>query len=143
GIIDLLDQAHSEVDRVHLLVFPELAMTETQASYLRQALANRIKPPRQIPMMITGIREREIGGKPKKVNEVQLSVFFAQKWYKLGQGKHHRWKIDRRQIQQYSLGGSLNVQYQWWEAIDVNRRELTFLSPSGWLTLCPLICEDL
>jgi hypothetical protein len=91
GIIKLLDEAHKEVDQVHLLVFPELALTENGVSDLRQELANRIKPPRHLPIIIAGIRG-------VKTNAVELSVFFAKKWYMLGQSKHHRWILDRRQI---------------------------------------------
>jgi hypothetical protein len=139
-VINLLDAAHKEVDRVHIIVFPELALTETDFRDLKLALVNKIKPPNQIPMIITGIRGKD----GERINQVKLSVFFANKWYDMGQDKHHKWKLDRRQIEQYSLGGRLNVQSQWWEAIDLQPpRQLTFLVPNGWLTICPLICEDL
>jgi hypothetical protein len=140
-VINLLEAAHKEVDRVHIIVFPELALTELDSLELKEALVNNIKPPNQFPMIITGIRGKD---NERRINQVQLSVFFANKWYDMGQDKHHKWKLDRRQIEQYSLGGRLNVQSQWWEAIDLRPpRELTFLVPNGWLTICPLICEDL
>jgi hypothetical protein len=72
-----------------------------------------------------------------------LSAFFVGEWYEVGQHKHHRWKLDEAQIQQYGLAASLNVRHQWWEAVDVPHRCLSFLVPNGWLNLCPLICEDL
>jgi hypothetical protein len=51
--------------------------------------------------------------------------------------------LDRPQIAQYSLSRALDPDIAWWEAIDIAPRQLTFLVPNTWLTLCPLICEDL
>ena len=76
-------------------------------------------------------------------NYVELSIFFAGKWYELKQYKHHRWKLNTSQIEQYSLASRLHPNYEWWEGIEIKPRELTFLCPDDWLTLCPLICEDL
>jgi hypothetical protein len=138
-IIKLLDEAYKEVEHVHFIVFPELALTKEQFKELRKEMAQELSgrtPPRQVPIVIAGIRDTQ-------TNKVQLSVFFVNKWYNFGQAKHHKWKLNRRQLKQYALGGSLNVQYNWWEAINIEKRELTFVSPTGWLTLCPLICEDL
>jgi len=59
------------------------------------------------------------------------------------QHKHHRWCLDRAQIIQYHLGGALDIERRWWEAIDLPTREVGFLSIAPWLTLSVLICEDL
>jgi hypothetical protein len=139
-VMSLLEESSKEVDRVHLLVFPELALTVSDLSSLKMALEKRGKGISQkIPMIITGVRDKSDGNVGK--NQVVLSVFFVGRWYDLSQDKHHRWKLDSRQIKQYSL--SLDPRTQWWEGIDVPRRHLTFLAPNDWLTLCPLICEDL
>jgi hypothetical protein len=141
GVIALLKKAHKELNRVHLIVFPEAALTHSDLDNLKTALQSEIKSPHLIPMVLTGIR----GGKDRqqKRNQVVLSTFFANKWYDLRQDKHHRWKLEKGQITRYSLAESLNVESQWWEGIDLRDRSLTFLAPNGWLTLCPLICEDL
>ncbi|HYV11688.1 MAG TPA: hypothetical protein VE980_12365 [Pyrinomonadaceae bacterium] len=138
-IIGLLQEAQKEVGQVHLLVFPELALTEENLEDLQSALQESLSAD-EIPMIITGIRGRSNGmGK----NKVRLSVYFARKWYNLGQEKHHRWRLDKSQIEQYSLSRILDPGTNWWEAIDIGSRQLTFLVPNTWLTLCPLICEDL
>jgi hypothetical protein len=57
--------------------------------------------------------------------------------------KHHRWRLDRKQVAQYGLGGVLAGKWSWWEDIKVNKRQLDFFALHRWLTVCPLICEDL
>lgn len=59
------------------------------------------------------------------------------------QYKHHRWKIDKYQIQNYNLGHALSPYKHWWESIKIRRRKVTFINVGNELTLCPLICEDL
>lgn len=138
-IVGLLHEARKEVSQVHMLVFPELALTESDLEALQMALEEAV-PASEIPMIITGIRG---DGNAMGANKVRLSVYFARKWYNLGQEKHHRWKLDKGQIRQYSLGRSLDPDTQWWESMDIASRRLTFLVPNTWLSLCPLICEDL
>lgn len=139
-LITLLLTAQREVSRVHILVFPEVALKKAEIDKLKSALERNIRP-HKIPMIITGVRgehDNELG-----LNQVMLSFYMADKWYDLVQDKHHRWKLDTTQIQQYALAPTLNSSYQWWEGIHLPHRQLTFLCPNGWLTLCPLICEDL
>jgi hypothetical protein len=59
------------------------------------------------------------------------------------QSKHHRWRLDKRQIVQYGLGSCLDVKSQWWEHISIGNREVYFVVLDNWLTVCSLICEDL
>lgn len=141
SVAALLRKAHKEVERVHMIVFPEAALTHSDLDKLKAALQSEIRAPYQMPMLITGVW----GGKDRseRRNQAVLSAFFANKWYDLRQDKHHRWKLDEAQIKRYSLAERLTVESQWWEGIDLRHRSLTFLAPNGWLTLCPLICEDL
>jgi hypothetical protein len=91
-------------------------------------------------------------------NGIVFSTWFAGKWYRLVQHKHHRWKMDARQIEQYHIGTALHPKTKrgkksgakakgepmvWWEGFKVQRRQLSFLAPNAWLNLCPLVCEDL
>jgi len=139
-VIRLLAAANKKVEQVDIIVFPESALTEEDLEKLQGALQSSHCQD-QIPMIITGIRAK--GDWEEGQNKVRLSVHFAGKWYNLGQDKHHRWKLDKSQLEQYSLRRSLSPQHQWWEAIDIPPRKLTFMVPNTWLTLCPLICEDL
>jgi hypothetical protein len=139
-VLDLVKKAQREAGRVHLLVFPELALCREDLDLLKAALESEIALG-EIPMIVTGLRGNHPNG--MGLNQVMLSFYAANKWYDLDQDKHHRWKLDDRQIQMYSLASTLNSNYKWWEGIALPRRELTLMCPNGWLTLCPLICEDL
>ena len=44
---------------------------------------------------------------------------------------------------QYHLGAAVDPDHLWWEAIAVRKRGLTFVTVSDWLTVCPLVCENL
>ena len=57
--------------------------------------------------------------------------------------KHHRWRIERSQIEAYALGSALNVNRGWWEHIDILSRSLDVLVLRGGATVTTLICEDL
>jgi hypothetical protein len=129
-----------EVKHLHLLVLPEVALTQGELKLLRSQLVAELLGMQNIPMVVTGVRH---SGDGREMNQVVISAFYADRWYELRQHKHHRWKLTRSQLKQYALGGHLNVQQDWWEAMDVPPRTLTFLTPTGWLSLCPLICEDL
>lgn len=88
-------------------------------------------------------RHWTLGPQAKGYNRMVLSVYYAGRWHDVTQDKHHRWKLDSQQIEQYRLGGVLSGVRNWWEAIHVARRRLSVLSANPWLTICPLICEDL
>lgn len=139
-LLTMLQNAETSVHRIHLIVFPELALTEGNLEAILQALAKN-KARDQVPMVLTGVRDSapdDLG-----TNQVVLSTFFAGKWYQFKQDKHHRWRLDGKQIKQYNLGGALAGGKEWWEAIRISRRKLSVLAPNNWLALCPLICEDL
>jgi hypothetical protein len=59
------------------------------------------------------------------------------------QHKHHRWQLDRGQLEQYGIGACLNPSITWWEHTEIKSRRLSFISVNDRLTLSILICEDL
>src|SRR6185436_8577032 len=59
------------------------------------------------------------------------------------QYKHHRWQLGKSQVEQYGLSQILDPKTKWWEAINVQRRHVSFVNIGDAITLCPLICEDL
>lgn len=159
-VLELLERAYAEVEHIHVLVFPELALTDEELRELKAALPKLGRPapglhPRQVPLIVAGVRGKaaatnltkdaleNAGGSPRPTNQVELSAFFANKWYDLRQSKHHRWKLTASQVQDYALAGTLSVRDQWWEDTEIAHRRLSFLVPNGWLSLAPLICEDL
>jgi hypothetical protein len=168
-----IQRAEKEVRRVHILVFPEMALRPGDLKRVKTCLEKELSP-QHIPMIISGVaapypkegpnqkapapddqnppvseaqrqtRENlEHGAQAAGFNRVMLSVYYAGKWHDVVQDKHHRWKLDGKQIEQYQLGGVLSGVRNWWESIAIVRRRLSFLSANSWLTICPLICEDL
>lgn len=174
GLIRAIRAATSEVRRIHVLVFPEMALRERELAALQKALSEELSP-QQIPMIVTGTSAKFVDSAPPtgaegegsssdlpeepdgeedlaayKVgihaagsNRVVLSLYYGERWYSVVQDKHHRWKLDGRQIEQYQLGAMLTGTRDWWEAIQITRRRLSVLAANTWLTICPLICEDL
>jgi hypothetical protein len=147
-VLKLIEQMDSEDNdehcRVQLVVFPESSMTtEEYYRLLDELMDARISGRIQlVPMVIAGVRRSEERS-GAEFNEVRLAVYFSERWYEMSQWKHHRWKLDRNQIRQYGLESRLATARGWYEDIALAQRRLTFLAPNGWLTLCPLICEDL
>jgi hypothetical protein len=148
-------RVNEQIGRLHLVVLPELALTRDQYHYfllqLRAAHERSHHRLGHVPMVIAGVqvddgveRDAEARRPPGGTrNEVFLATYFADRWYELSQRKHHRWKVDRNQVRQYRLEGRLATARHWYEQIPISQRRLTFVTSSGWLTLCPLICEDL
>ena len=57
--------------------------------------------------------------------------------------KHHRWRIDTRQVGDYQLGTQLAPDTAWWESIIVPRRRVQSHVFRAESTFTVLICEDL
>ena len=67
----------------------------------------------------------------------------GQQWFHIRQNKHHRWSLDESQIYQYHLGGALHPHVRWWEAMEVPRRSVQFVTLGEEITIVSLVCEDL
>ncbi|QQR90366.1 MAG: hypothetical protein IPJ88_01040 [Myxococcales bacterium] len=120
-------QMHAEV---HAVVLPELAVTEDGFNALKETAKQA-----DVPVVIAGMRN-------KKVNCVRLAET-GRDGKTFEQCKHHRWRMDEAQIKQYDLGFALDPRKYWWEDIEIKHRTLQFVVANEWLTICPLICEDL
>jgi hypothetical protein len=131
---DLIRQTKQQVNRVHALVFPELSTDPLQLNALLESLVASNKT--DIPVVIAGLRSE---GR----NQLAVCAYFYDRWYVYLQEKHHRWAFDAGQVDRYHLKDQLKGDHSWWEEIDVVSRRLTFFNPTNWLTLAPLICEDL
>lgn len=57
--------------------------------------------------------------------------------------KHHRWKLDKHQIERYALAAQLDPALNWWEAIEIPHRTVDFFEVRAGTTLTVMICEDL
>jgi hypothetical protein len=139
---DLIEEAKNEVDRVHGLILPELALDERRA---KDVVDYFVRANVDLDLFITGV-EATIDS--RKMNQVRSFLFTQEsgtlqvyaEWY---QSKHHRWKLDRQQIVRYHLGDRLNPDQFWWEQIDIANRACTFYVFRRGMSLATLICEDL
>jgi hypothetical protein len=123
--------AASRIGSIDGVVLPEACVLESDIGPIQEALTVY-----KIPLLLTGVRG-------PRTNHAYLGLLDQTQntWGSFRQDKHHRWQIDRGQIESYGL--ELKAEKLWWEAIDVPRRALTFVTFSSWLTMCHLICEDL
>jgi hypothetical protein len=134
AVREALRRAEDVVGRIDAIVFPELALHPGQA----QELARRLG------VIVIGGEGQPARPRHAGLNRAAVSMplpFVPGGAYV--QSKHHRWCVDRSQILSYGLGGVLDPARDWWEYIDIARRELHFFEVSEWLTFCVLICEDL
>jgi hypothetical protein len=137
----LIKQAHRVVSKIHGVILPEAALTADQYQQVQRALMKKDI------FLISGVRSPAKSRGKAGINCLRIDVPIELPYGRFvgshEQSKHHRWALDKRQIVQYGLGSSLDVQSKWWEHISIGDRILYFVVLDDWLTICPLICEDL
>lgn len=133
--VALVERAQRLVGEVDAVVLPEGALDESEVDELQRRLVAA-----GVPYLVAGVRRQ--AAQPHSFGG-NYAHFGAGDWQAPPQHKHHRWCLDESQVHQYHLGAALDPRRDWWEAIDVPRRRLTFVAVSERLTVCPLVCEDL
>jgi hypothetical protein len=144
-VLALIDAAHRDVDQVHGVLLPELALDPTCYRSLCRAVARKLP---HLHFLISGVRSETARAVR---NTVQVTTFYPEqdsktknrRFVEVIQSKHHRWRLDRDQIRRYSLGDALDPCREWWEGIDVHERELNFFVFGAGSCFTTLICEDL
>ena len=140
---NLIDEAQREVGRIHLVVFPEAALTRVLTLKLAEGLATRYPT---LEAVISGTIDPIIGqdGLQRfRNNAISVELIDGRIAAELIQHKHHRWRLDRDQIENYGLAHELDPRLDWWENLDVDQRQLSFvLNRRNWVRTV-LICEDL
>lgn len=142
---DLLNTAAKDCGEVHALVLPEVALSS--AVFL--ALCNHLKARPGFELLITGLFDApgQSGGDVRRGNFTGMARFetlAGKSDFDVSfREKHHRWRIERSQIETYALGSALDVNRGWWEHIDIRQRSLDVFVIRGTATVTTLICEDL
>jgi len=132
-VTKLLDAANEHIGRVDGIVLPEAAVTPAQHEAIAKfAGDNKI-------FLVSGVATVPEGGTPG-CNQVSINLPFNEE---LVQKKHHRWKLDESQINQYGLGSILHPEREWWEHIGIVDRCFIFAAVNSDMVLAALICEDL
>lgn len=139
GLVDaLLDAALEEVDGVDVVVLPEGRLDEKDITALESLLAVR-----GVAMLVTGVRPEPSAPGRFPGNAVHTGLRLGGRWWHYRQSKHHRWFLDRGQIETYNIAGALHPSVRWWEAMDIPERSVHLLDLGGGITVAAVVCEDL
>jgi hypothetical protein len=140
----LVREAQGEVEKVHGIILPELALNQR----LVDDVGSRLLAETDLELFITGVSvPAEKGHGPQ--NRVHTSMFLRAQgqhgpvkvsW---DQAKHHRWQLEASQIGWYQLGDRLHPELFWWEFIDLPPRYCHFVVFREIGSLVTLVCEDL
>jgi hypothetical protein len=136
----LLQQANAkDAAAVTGVVMPECALSEAIAYELAKLMGIA-----GVSFFTTGILLPD-PGKGKTRNVAKTYVLHERNDpHQLEQFKHHRWRLDRPQCEQYRLDfRRLSPAEKWWEDIDVSNRQLPFFALRRYMSMTVLICEDL
>ncbi len=127
--------------RIDAVVFPELSLKNSQEVVLAAEILLEISPHAFLVAGATNGRQ----------NTAQLVIPFPietpdekeQFVLLYEQAKHHRWQLDKWQIEQYGLQGQLPPGNRYWEDTAFSQRSIYCFPLKRSLTLSVLICEDL
>jgi hypothetical protein len=131
----LLDNA----GRVDGVIFPELSLASMRELLQAFEITSKKSPS---AFVLAGVEERRPGknGFNSAMYVMPVSETAATM---VIQRKHHRWKLNKSQIEMYGLEDTLDTGLSLWENADIGDRELNFFAVRQSLAFCFLICEDL
>lgn len=135
----LLQQVRGQGQEVNGIVLPEFALDRGKAAQIAELLAAE----KGLELFVAGIAAPAA---PRQLvrNCVYTCVYDDQGILtSREQSKHHRWKLDRSQIECYRLDDRLPPDVAWWEGINIEDRSCGFLVFRPGACLATLICEDL
>ncbi|MDX8541541.1 hypothetical protein RFM23_28350 [Mesorhizobium abyssinicae] len=138
-IHDLIQAAENDVGQVHVLVFPETAISHA----VFRLLTDRLRQT-NVELLVAGLFDiKRSEHEPCVHGNYAALAAIGENGLTSYRQKHHRWKLDRSQIRTYSLGSALDPNFGWWEDLDILSRSLDVYVLRGTSTATTLICEDL
>lgn len=133
----LLKASEQRVHKVHGVVFPESSLSESEYEAVLAVLRRRDM------ILIAGVAAPATSPTDVGLNGVHLWSQSNGMEFDVYQSKHHRWRLDRSQVEMYGLASFLDPRNEWWENISTPPREIHFAALNSGIALCCLICEDL
>jgi hypothetical protein len=133
-VLKIVQHVVSQRGNVDAVIMPESSLSDREYEHLSQVLFN------QGIYLIAGVGGAKNGDGTTQ-NCVRFNFPLGSHSIPVSQPKHHRWKIDQKQAENYGL--SLPKRKSLWEHIPLGDRSLTFICLRDWLALCVLVCEDL
>lgn len=137
-IIEIVKEAQSRLGKIHGIIFPEVSMSLNDFRKMQE----RVQSAFDIPLFIAGLGYRN--SDKMNTNEVAISTDAGED--PIQQSKHHRWRLDKDQADNYGIGHCLPINEDraaWWEAIHIEDRACNFFNTNDWMTFCVIVCEDL
>lgn len=139
--------ARRSVRSVNGVVLPEASIPYSHFKAILD-LAARSRPEEplgEIEFLVAGTSTNEDGDRGNFASVVMFSRFLESRRRVMvaTQGKHHRWRLDRRQINAYGIASAFSGATYWWEQIPLTSRTLNLFSFRRLSTFVALICEDL
>jgi hypothetical protein len=154
-ILSLLESAKEDVESVNGIIFPEFALNHKLFCKVAEAVQER-EPGLEFLIagssdncegescncVLTAIWEKQLveSSKVEQVLKTESTPIYSRS---TSQKKHHRWRLERRQLSDYALAAALSPQKEWWEDHKIGQRELNFFQFRRHSVFASLICEDL
>ncbi|OED54676.1 hypothetical protein BEI46_14165 [Aliivibrio fischeri] len=129
-----------------LVVIPECAVNSNKKIALLHKLRDCFLRRRtKTPVIIFGVFGKGDSNGSYGENSLELLYMnrFVKRYVGENQAKHHRWALDKSQLNTYGLAHVLSTsKVKWWENCSTGDRKLISYRDDH-IHLCPLICEDL
>ncbi|MBK9751898.1 MAG: hypothetical protein IPO88_00075 [Nannocystis sp.] len=135
----LIQKAKEFSPRIDGVVMPEMSLSRDKYDLVRREIFEAAPD----AFVICGVLEKAPGNNSADNYAIFDASAFGAPQNPIVQHKHHRWKLDRSQIETYGLGSCISPNDIWWENINVKDRGVNFIVLNDEVTLCCLICEDL
>lgn len=141
-VSDLIEIAESDCGTVHGLIFPEGALKWEYISKLTKHLLDKHQ---EIEFFVSGSIDNcnATSGNFAISVEFYVNAEGERKALVVSRAKHHRWRLDRSQIESYGLASSLDPRVLWWEKTPILRREVIVNIFRERSIFATMICEDL
>lgn len=142
-ILKLIKKSRALGHEIHGIVLPELALNTVTYERLAELIGEKTT----VEFIVSGCSKDCYGvdGNYVWCSRYKRNTKPSKKQYSIDfiQSKHHRWKMDGKQVKTYKLDKYLKTGFDWWEHINVGGRELNFAPFRSSSVFATLVCEDL
>ncbi|MDO6963013.1 hypothetical protein [Rhizobium alvei] len=148
---DLIKAAKSDGIEIEGLVFPEYSLNwKVYNSIIRMLQETSFS---HVKFVVAGSSSRLLEDKQEEKGNFVLTTMLydadakqsdgLRKAFTSTRGKHHRWRLNRSQIESYDLDSRLDANTNWWEEISLTERKINCMVFRDSSVFSTLICEDL
>lgn len=143
---EVIRSARQHTEKIDLLVLPECALADSTLDAFELVCREE-----SVGAYIAGVRSHPTDHATRATNTVCFGIRedsarsgrTRTTFTRLRHHKHHPWCLDRNQIEAYHLGGALHPSVPHWEDIAIGPKRATLVTFGGYVTVMPIICEDL